>query len=184
VTSFGGVGFQYVGQPAGSGLSGAIDLSPPREFGPQEGTILNQFQFGTQGVRMTFPSPINRLAFELRTIPNAGGVLSLDLFSSGTLVDSFTIPNRETNTGGLGTYFFYGFQSDTLFDQVVLRGPGDGRFGLDNLRFENAGVAAVPEPGTLTLLGLGAFGVLGYGWRRRAGPAAEAGHNGREVVPH
>src|SRR5262249_20950937 len=148
---------------------------PPREFGPPEGTILNQFQFGTQGVRMTFPSPVNRLAFELRTIPNAGGALSLDLFSSGTLVDSFTIPNRETNTGGVGAHFFLGFLRDPRFAQVVLRGPGDGRFSLDNLRFENAGVAAVPEPGALTLLGLSAFGVLGYCRRRRAGARRGSG---------
>jgi hypothetical protein len=26
---------------------------------------------------------------------------------------------------------------------------------------------AVPEPGSLTLLGLGAFGLFGYAWRRR-----------------
>jgi hypothetical protein len=27
--------------------------------------------------------------------------------------------------------------------------------------------AAVPEPSTLTLLGIGSLGLLGYGWRRR-----------------
>jgi PEP-CTERM motif len=31
----------------------------------------------------------------------------------------------------------------------------------------SASPASAPEPSTLTLLGIGAFGLLGYGWRRR-----------------
>ena len=168
VTSYGGVGFRYAGQP-GIGIEGAFDGSSHREFGPQEGTILNQFKFGTQGIQMTFASEINRAAFELRTNPNAGGELSIDLLDAGALVQSFTIDNRDP----IVDYLFYGFESSLPFDQVILRGPGDGRFGLDNLRFE---LAPVPEPGTLTLLGLGALGLMGYRWWPRPvrRPAARA----------
>jgi hypothetical protein len=159
VTSFGGVGFQYVGEPPGTGLQGAFAPADHREFGPQEGTILNQFKFGTHGVQLTFSSEITRAAFELRTFPNVGGELSIDLFEAGAPVQSFTIPNRNTSD-----YLFYGFESTVPFDAFILQGAGDGRFGLDNLRFE---LASVPEPGTLTLLGLGALGLMGYRWRQR-----------------
>src|SRR5262249_27796960 len=98
---------------------------------------------------------------------NLGGDLSIDLFASGVPVESFTLPNRGATPELASNYLVYGFESSAPFNQVALRAPGDGRFDLDNLRFENAAVAAIPEPGTLTLLGLGAFGVLGYHWRQR-----------------
>lgn len=111
---------------------------------------------------MTFPSEMNRAAFELRTFTSVGGVLSIDLLDAGAPVESFTIPNR--NMPDPDEYWFYGFESSVPFDAFILRGPGDGRFDLDNLRFE---LAPVPEPGTLTLLGLGALGLMGYRWRQQ-----------------
>jgi hypothetical protein len=39
---------------------------------------------------------------------------------------------------------------------------------LDNaLNFVSPAVASAPEPASLTLLGIGAIGMIGYGWRRR-----------------
>jgi hypothetical protein len=38
---------------------------------------------------------------------------------------------------------------------------------LDGLEFTIGGLRPTPEPGTLTLLGIGAVGLVGYGWRRR-----------------
>jgi hypothetical protein len=38
---------------------------------------------------------------------------------------------------------------------------------LDTLVIATSSTAAAPEPASLTLLGVGAVGLLGYGWRRR-----------------
>lgn len=163
VTTYHGVGFQQVGAPPGTGLEGAFDPSPPREFGPPEGTIIQTLlgalptTRAARDAQITFPGPINRLAFELETV--TPGDILISLFSSGVQVELFAIPAR-----GPGAYFFYGFETTELFDQAVLRGPGDSdrRIVMDNLRFE----AGVPAPSTFLLLGSGMAGLAGITWRR------------------
>ena len=56
------------------------------------------------------------------------------------------------------------FQSQTLTD-IVLTDSGDDNF--QRVFLAGLTVASTPEPSTLTLLGIGAAGLVGYGWRRR-----------------
>jgi hypothetical protein len=53
--------------------------------------------------------------------------------------------------------------------ETITAGAGAGSISFDNHLF----VTNAPEPASLTLLGLGALGLLGYGWRKRR-QAAEA----------
>jgi hypothetical protein len=83
-----------------------------------------------------------------------------------------TVPTLDVTVQGVlrpGTYLlFLGSQSD---------GETGPYYGVDTLTASNTGSATltlspVPEPASLTLLGVGACGLLGYGWRRRkAAPA-------------
>jgi glucose/arabinose dehydrogenase len=65
-----------------------------------------------------------------------------------------------------------GFGQDAQGEIYVLASrdaPGGLPSGTDGVVFRivNSGATAFPEPSSLTLLGLGAAGLLGYAWRRR-----------------
>lgn len=59
---------------------------------------------------------------------------------------------------------------DLSFDSFLLRCGNKGtNWNFDNVKFgaSFADVTAVPEPATVTMLALGAFGLLAYAWKKR-----------------
>jgi len=82
----------------------------------------------------------------------------LDAYDEGgTLVDSDTVATA------VGTWGEMRVEAGAGIARVVVTGTGpSGTFVFDNLSYQ-----PVPEPGSLTLLGVGVAGLLGYGWRRR-----------------
>jgi hypothetical protein len=71
--------------------------------------------------------------------------------------DVLTLNASTTNFPGAGL---------TLTTQPFISSPG-GVGAVINFNLQGTVSSAVPEPASLTLLGVGACGLLGYGWRRR-----------------
>lgn len=122
---------------------------------------------GGQSLTIAFDAPIFAFGADFTDFNNRGRQSSLTLVGA----------NGQTRVSissvvGTGTTLFFGLVSDTAFSQVIIgRGGGDDLYGFDNLRFGGGpiGATAIPLPGALPLmlLGAGAFGLFGLRTRRR-----------------
>jgi len=90
-------------------------------------------------------------------------------FTTATAGNSVTLNTNTTGqNGGIGQFAIGTFTADassetvtwSSFDQVVIN-------GIQLRELMSPGVGAVPEPGSLTVLAIGAAGLVGYALRRR-----------------
>jgi hypothetical protein len=85
------------------------------------------------------------------------GTLSIAIYDGATSLGSLAF-DAAVDPFFLGG--FAGLSNDTAFDRVELVfAPSAAAFAFDNIRFNAASVTAVPEPGSLALLGLGLAGL-------------------------
>jgi hypothetical protein len=140
---------------AGSGVLGII----PRNTTVQIGTagplddyrgISGPSSFGPGGIALTGSGtgPIVGLFEDLLVTPD--GYVSGSSFTSSATFDNTTISGLGL-TPGTYTWTWGSTANGTA----------------DDLKIVIPAATAVPEPASLTLLGIGALGLAGYGWRKR-----------------
>lgn len=107
----------------------------PRNFGPPGEEVINNFPEGAPvpfpDLIITFASPMNRMAFEIRNHDGDDLILSLMCANNRTLVSEHFLVT-DTN------FRWIGMESDVPFDQLVLSATDlqEGGLIIDNLRFE------------------------------------------------
>jgi hypothetical protein len=139
VASVGGVDFELT---AGSPAKFFEDAFP-RESGPAgAGSVDNFWGFASPypDLDIFFPSPIHRVAFELRV--NDADDVAVTLVSNGEPVEKLVVPSR-----GSDAFYFYGYENVDGFDEVRVDvvDNASGAFSLDNLTFESLGTEEPPD---------------------------------------
>jgi hypothetical protein len=131
------------------------------------------FSYGGGGFLNSDYNPPNTvMAASLPSGTTAFGTDYGGLFSGGSTTFVITLSTGDTVTATTtksvqgGSLDFVGITSTTAITSVSLAMPDSPYYNaIDNFSFGTA--APVPEPGSLTLLGVGAFGLIGYSWRRK-----------------
>lgn len=101
-------------------------------------------------------------------------LIGMDILTNFGL-STFTVENTILGTSSvfnINTHFpesFVGFSDPSGINRITISGPEDnGAIGLNDLRYLNT-PSAVPEPGTMLLLGSGLVGLIGYRMKKARG---------------
>ncbi len=156
--------------------------------------VADQSGIGTQALLQSFTVPVNvaslTLTFDMFAnnykpdgTTNANQQARVDILSAsadalstspGDIVGTYYVgADSGANPHAFTSYShtLTGLTAGTTY-RLRFYGAANERnlnIGVDNvsIRAEISDVSAVPEPSTLTLLGVGAIGLVGYGWHRR-----------------
>jgi len=119
------------------------------------------------GFTITFTSPISAFGFYGTDVGDFGGALTLQMTESGGGTVTLPVGNTLGSGGSTsGSDLYFGFYDLTnTYTSIYFDNTGSGGvdiFGFDNLSIGSLQqVTPTPEPGTLSLLGLGLVSLLG-----------------------
>jgi len=119
------------------------------------------------GFEITFSSPISAFGFYGTDIGDFGGALALTMAESGGGTVQLPVGNTIGSNGSTsGSALYFGFYDLTnTYTSITFDNTGSG--GVDVFGFDNFSIGSLqqvtptPEPGTLSLLGLGLVSLLG-----------------------
>lgn len=153
--------------PGAGTIYNLIDAPPQKSNSTNINGTTHLMVFTDTGIDLTFSfdQPITAFGADFKGINDE---FERTQFSAdGSFI---TVPGEPVNL----QLTFFGFTSDTPFDSLTFHGVRNDIYGIDDVTFGTAlRVPAVPEPGTMAMLGLGLAGVA-MARRRATGRVGQA----------
>jgi hypothetical protein len=168
---------------SGGGLGASVSTTDPQgfirfdqgndwhgNFAPGD-RLIDNYSGGMFPLTVAFASPVRGAGANIEPDEQTTFTATIEAFDGSTSLGTFTEAG-VSNGSADGSAIFIGVLDTNAEITSIVFGltnvPSDGgNFAINSVRLVTPAVTAAPEPASLTLLGTGAAGLLGYGWRRK-----------------